>query len=391
MKYLLLCFLLAVVSTPGVAQTSPSNIKKVSDGVYLLYYDSTAQKGTLTKSTIVEFDTYIALLDMPISNGGAGTSHLQDYSDGGERVLQTLRAAFPTKPLRYVFSSHWHPHSLSSMRPFLRQNVTVVTTENNFKRLSEMLDSAALRECRHLVRCVQGDSLLLQDNANSIIAYKVTKGQYSSVPTEDFLYFYLPKCNYVHCSCMFQRLLGSLVRGTEMISSRVENLHQFLTAKGIAPARCIGTDTYWDGDDGMVSGDTLRRMMQYGIGMSALEYEIRSIPEETLVLQSDSIVQALVRDAIPTPILNRAVYTSLTKKELRKAVAIARIQALLSPASANSWDTLGETYYVLGERELARHYQKQCIRIDKTLKGGGEEAWAKNLEDFQKKWRAAGL
>lgn len=391
MKYLFFCFFVVVVSASGFAQTKPSNIKKIGDGVYLLYYDTTAQKKIITKSTIVEFDTYIALLDVPISNDGAGTSHLQDYSEGGENVLQTLRAAFPTKPLRYVYSSHWHPHSLSSIRPFLTQGIRVITTENNFRRLSEMVDSTLLRECSRFVQFVQSDSLVIRDNANSIIAYKVAKEQYPSLPTEDFLYFYLPQYNYLHCSCMFQRLLGHAVKGKEMVSSRVEDLNQFLTAKDIAPTRCIGTDTYWDGDDGMVSGDTLRQMMQHGIGMSVLENEIRGIANETLLLQSDSIVQAFIRDAVPTSILNRAVYTSLVKKELHKAVAIARIQALLSPASANSWDTLGEAYYFLGEKELARHYQRQLTRMDKVPKGGGEKAWAKNLEDIQKKWRAEGL
>lgn len=389
MNYFMLFFLFSILVPSFVfAQTRPSNIKKIGDGVYLMYYDSTAQKSIVTKSTVVEFADYIALIEMPISNDGAGTVHLKDYSEGGENVLQTLRTVFPDKPLRYVLSSHWHPHSISSIIPFISKGITVVTTANNFKRLGEFVDSATFKQYHQYIRFVEGDSLLLQDSSNSIIAYRFSKTDYPSVPTEDFLYFYLPKYNFFHCSCMFQRLRGHAVKGKEMISIRTEDLYKFTAAKGLIPKHFIGTDMYWDEADGMISGDTLQHMMRNGIGMSVLENEIRTIGEETLILQSDSIVKDLLMGAVPTSILNRAVYTSLEKRELKKALALARIQALLSPSNPNSWDTLGEVYYFLGERELAQHYERQSKRVNKEFKNGGEEVWKKELESFQKKWNA---
>lgn len=391
MKYLSLFFLFSIAIHPFViAQTTPASIKNIGDGIYLMYYDSTAQKKSITKSTIVEFTDYLALIEMPISNDGAGAVNLTDHTEGGENVLQTLRAAFPDKPLKYVLSSHWHPHSISSVIPFISKGITVVTTENNFKRIGEFVDSATFKKYRQYIRFVEEDSLLLQDSFNSIIAYKFSKEDYPSVPTEDFLYFYLPKYNFFHCSCMFQRLRGHLVKGKEMISVRAEDLYRFINSKQIKPVHLIGTDLYWDEADGMVSLDTLQHMMRDGIGMSVLEADIRNASEETLVLKSDSIIKDLFMGNVPTSILNRAVYTTLERKELKQALGLAKIQALLNPADPNSWDTLGEIYYFLGEIEMARHYQRQSRRINKEFKIGGEEVWKKELQDFQKKWDEKG-
>ncbi len=387
MKHVLLLLLLIFVqSFSAAAQTSPGSIKKVDDGLYLMYYDSTAEKSSVTKSTIVEFADYIVLIEMPISNGGTGAARLVDHREGGENVLETLKRFFPDKPLKYVMSSHWHAHSISSLLPFISQGITVVTTQNNFKRLGELIDSSLFRQYHQYIHFVENDSLLISDAFNSIVAYRFSKSEYPSTPTEDYLYFYLPKYNYLHCSCMFQRLKGRLVKSREMVSSRVEDLYKFMTVKQLAPQCFIGVDLYWDEANGMTSLDTVQHLMQHGITMSSLDNELRAISEETLVLNSDSIVTYLLTNAIPTSILNRAVYASVEKGDVKKALALARIQALLSPTDPNSWDTLGEMYYFLGETELAKHYERQSTRIDKNFVAGGEKAWKKELQDFQRKW-----
>jgi len=389
MKYLLF-FLISVCAISAFSQTKITSIKKVADGLYIMYYDTTAEKHIVTKSTIVEFSDHIVLIEMPISNDGAGTVHLKDHTEGGETVLAKLKEAFPTKPLTYVLSSHWHPHSISSIVPFISKGITVVTTRKNFKRLSEFVDSATYKKYQQYITFVDQDSLILKDNFNSIIAYKFDKEDYPNVPTEDFLYFQLPKYNYLHTSCMYQRLQGRLVKGKEMISSRVEDLAKFIRAKHITPRYVITTDTYWDDPIGMASGDSLEMVLDKGIGMSTLEQELLTLSMDDLTLRTDSVIKSLMANAIPYSILNRAVYTSLARKDLKKALALARVQALLIPSDPNSWDTYGEVYYFLGEMELAKKYEAQCRRIDKSFTVGGEQTWKKDLEEYKAKWAKLG-
>ncbi|MBS1689486.1 MAG: hypothetical protein JSS96_12235, partial [Bacteroidetes bacterium] len=246
------------------AETKIKAIKKVADGLYIMYYDTSSEKKIVTKSTIVEFKNYIVLIEMPISNDGAGATNLKDHSEGGEVVLAALKKKFPNKPLKYILSSHWHPHSISSILPFVSEGITVVTTRNNFKRLSEFVDSASFNKYRKYIRFVDEDSLIIKDKDNRIIAYKFNKKDYPAVPTEDFLYFYLPKYNYMHCSCMFQRFAGYKAEGKEIISVRAEDLEKFMNRKTIDPDYLITTDTYWDDTTGMVPGDTMRLMAKQG-------------------------------------------------------------------------------------------------------------------------------
>jgi tetratricopeptide (TPR) repeat protein len=126
-------------------------------------------------------------------------------------------------------------------------------------------------------------------------------------------------------------------------------------------------------------------MFNTGVTMSGLENEVIDMEETTLMMKSDSIITYLAENHIPYSILNGAVYSALAKRDLRKALALARIQALYNPSDPNVWDTFGEVYYFLGETKLARKYELQSARINKDFKGG-EEVWKKELEGFQKKW-----
>jgi hypothetical protein len=376
---------LPALPLPALARTHVLSITRAADGLYLMYYDSTAGKPSITKSTVVEFEDYIALLEVPtVTSGGSG--RLNDDVEGGEAAIEALGSYFPAKPLRYVLSTHWHPHSLSTILPFISRGITVVTTRDNFARLRQMLDSAGYARYGGFIRFVEGDSMTIADRTNSIVAYRIDRATYPNIPTQDFLYFSLPKYDCLHCSCMFQRL--GMMRGKELISSRVEDLVKFTRARHIVPRYIITTDTYWDDASGMVSGDTLRTMLARGITMSAIDAEIQGIDEQTLILRSDSIILGLMKDGIPATYLNRAVYTLLGRKELTKALAMARLQALLLPSDPNSWDTYGEVYWFLGETALAKRYEAQSRRIDANFKAGGEEAWKRDLEEYRKKWES---
>ena len=120
--------------------------------------------------------------------------------------------------------------------------------------------------------------------------------------------------------------------------------------------------------------------------MTALQNKLLLFTEAELSTQTDSILKYLMAEHMPYSIINMAVYATLQHKELRKALALARLQALANPADPNVWDTYGEVYYFLGENKLAKKYELQSKRIDKAFTEGGELTWNKELGEFKKKW-----
>ncbi|MBN9485107.1 MAG: hypothetical protein J0H46_17270 [Bacteroidetes bacterium] len=384
MKRILLLFLLMPLF--AVADVKIKSFKKMGDGLYIMYYDTTATKHYVTKSTVVEFKDFIVLIEMPISTDGAGATNLTDHSAEGEVVLATLKEKFPHKPLKYVLSTHWHPHSISSVIPFISRGITVVTTKKNYKRISEYIDSATYAKYSKYIHFVGDEEFSIKDKTNSIIGYRIDRKEYPHIPTEDFVFYYLPKYNFLHTSCMFQRFKDFRVLGKEMISVRAEDVHQFIEAHKMSPACFITTDTWFDDGSGLSSGDTLTVMYQKGITMTALEDHLLQMDMSLLENNSDSVVHYVMDNGIPLSILNSAVYTCLKKHDLGKALAIARIQALVSPSTPNSWDTYGEVYWFMGDKKMAKHYEKQCKRIDKEFAVGGEGSWQKDLEEYSRMW-----
>jgi hypothetical protein len=58
----ILTLLLTIISTHASAEIKLKSFTKVRDGLYLMYFDTTAEKRYVTKSTIVEFSNFIALI-----------------------------------------------------------------------------------------------------------------------------------------------------------------------------------------------------------------------------------------------------------------------------------------------------------------------------------------
>ena len=388
-KYLLPISLLILCmrTMPGQCQPAKiTDIKKVADGFYLMYYDTTAEKKYVTKSAIVEFKNYVVLLEMPISYNN--TRHLKDFTEGGKTVLDVIKKKFPNKPLKYVISSHYHPHSISSIVPFISSGVKVVTTHKNFERLREMIDSTTYQKYHDNIIFVEGDSMVIKDKYNTVIAYKCDKDNYPNISAPEFLYAYAPKYGYLQTSCMYQRLSRGTANRKEMVSPRVEDLDKFLKTKHITPQYLLCTETFFDGPNGMTAYDTMREILRIGVTFSSMQESIYNIPDNVLILKSDSVIKYMLKNNFPLYVVNKAVYAALAKHELSKALAIARLQVLFNPSDANVWDTYGEVYYIMGDKGMAKMYEWQSKQIDKTFNQGGEKGWETELADFQKKWQA---
>jgi hypothetical protein len=377
---IIVAFLIA--SSSIFAQASEFNvITKSTDGLYFMYYDSSA-----AKSTIVEFENFIVLIEAPIKNEGGGARNLVDHEYGGEKILRTLRDYFPAKPLKYLMHSHWHPHSISSVNPFLRNGVTLVTTNHNYDVIKSFVDTANIAGINDKIIFVS-DSLVISDSKNSLCAYRVLKQDYPNVPTDDYLYFYLYPYNILHCACMYNKWEGEPVEGKEILTGREEDLNRFLIAKNLRPEFLIRYNKEKIHQNDMQPIGGLDDVISSGIRSADISAGLMEITQQRLDDSLSRVVLDLIERKIPPSIINTTVYTLIRKKELKKANSFALVQVLLNPSDPNSWDTLGETYFFLGELEMARYFEKHSKKISPDFTGGGMEVWQKDFEDFTKIWQ----
>jgi hypothetical protein len=355
-------------------------ITKAGEGLYFMYFDSSA-----AKSTIVEFDDFIVLIEAPIKNEGGGAKDLKDHTEGGKKILRTLKNHFPSKPLKYLMHSHWHPHSISSVNPFLKNGVTVVTTESNYSVIKKFTDTLNIPELSSKIKFVS-DSLEISDGKTKLTAYRLLQSDYPNIPTKDYLYFYLHSHNIMHCACMYNKWEGEPVEGKEILTGREEDLHRFLTSKNLKPEYLIRYIVEKNGVNDMQPHSGLEHVVNNGIRSADISRRLLETPQSKLDDSMDVVLKEILESNIPGSVINTTVYSLLRKKELQKANSFAKLQAMLNPSDPNSWDTFGETYYFLGDLEMAKHYEKQSKRVSPGYTDGGMEVWQKDLEDHMKIW-----
>jgi tetratricopeptide (TPR) repeat protein len=127
-------------------------------------------------------------------------------------------------------------------------------------------------------------------------------------------------------------------------------------------------------------------LIKNGILPSSIESEILDLTNGKLIENSDTIFKYFSKNGIPKYLINRLVYKLLAKKELNKALELAKFQAYYFPSDPNCWDTLGEVYYFLGDTILADKYYKDAKKIDSKFAGGGEKQWKIDLENHKLMW-----
>lgn len=372
-KYRILFTLIVFITVSKTySQTNINNIKKVNDNFYLMYIDSSNIKHNISKSAIIEFNDFLVISELPLAYSN---SNLSDHILEGENVIATLKEYFHNKPIKYIVSSHWHPHSISAIEPFISKGATLITTKTNFEILKPIIDSSSYEKYGSNIKTMTEDSLVISDKSNKIVLYKVNNVDYTYLPTDEFIYTYLPKIKYFQTSCMYQRFPKSRIRGKELISGRVEDLNSFIKSHNLNVEKLLCTENYFDDYDGLISNDTLNSLMSSGIGMLEIEKELTEYDANFIKLNLDSLGKEFIEKPIPKSIFIRAIITLIKKNNLDKVLEISKLLAFINPSDASSWDALGESYYLLGESEIAKHYEKQSLRIDPNFKGGGESAW----------------
>ena len=379
-----LSLMLAALGCSTVERGPVNTIRKVDDGLYFMDFE-----GSNAKSTIVEFADFVAVIEVPVKDEGGGARKLEEHAEGGERVLRSLARQFPDKPLEYVLSSHWHPHSLSSLAPFLAHGVTVVTTKANFDKLGEMLGSSPPAAAPKGVWFVTGDSFEIKDAANRIVAHRFAKKDYTATPTEDYLYFELPKYDAMHCGCMYSKWDGGPVMGRDVVTSREEDLYRFMETRGIRHSRLIRLNRETDALDERLPFSRLESVVRTGLPSREITAKYRPLTIDALRTDRALIAARAVKDNIPPGTFNTLAYECLRKQDLSRALEFAMLQTLVAPASGNAWDTLGEMYYAAGEVDVARAFERASRKVQPEFTGGGEPVWKADLDDLRKAWAEA--
>jgi hypothetical protein len=376
-----LLFLLFGTGGWATEADGPWSLNEIGDGLYSLEIDSTG-----TKCTIVEFDGSLCLIEVSLSRRGGGAGALTEHRQGGEAILRLLREQFPDKPLDTVLHSHWHPHSMASVAPFLEEGISLVTTRANFERVQEFVDPSLVEKRADLIRYVDGDSIVIGRGSKEIVVYRLQKEDYPTIPSTDYLFFHLPGHRALLCGCMYNKWTGEPVEGREILTTREQDLYKFITANGLDIDGLIRLNRE-EGETGQVLPFAgLKNVIENGVTAEELTAPYRELSTDSLHAARDRLVQDVISRGIPAPLFNRLVYDALGQKELARAKEFALLQVLAGPSRANAWDTLGEVHYFLGELAVARAYEMHARRIDPEYAGGGEAAWGKDLADYQKKW-----
>ncbi|HEY2749667.1 MAG TPA: hypothetical protein VGL86_33835 [Polyangia bacterium] len=364
------------------ARAPTPTIRAAGDGLYFVDVPGTHGKGI-----VVEQGRSLCLIDPPLSDVGGEATALHDDVDGGRRLLAALDARFPQQRLAYLLSSHWHPHSLAALRPFLDRGVRVVTTRANFARLREMLLPNPPTKIDELITFVDEASLAIGEGSDRIIAHRLLKKDFPSTPTDDYLFFELPRYDALYAACMFFTWPGPLVAGRPFVTEREEDLFRFLQTRALHPRWLIRLEREASGNELVPFGELAARI-DNGVHSVELTRRYRAASTEELRRDRATLAAEAIADHVPAYLLNDVVYESVAAHELDRALELATLQVLIAPSSSNAWDTLGEVAFVIGTLDAARAYEAEARRRAKGAYTGGESVWRSDLEQYRRDWAA---
>ncbi len=136
--------------------------KKYKKNISFIRIDSTYN----AQSTIIEYDDFLVLLELPsIENSNYRKKGLTAETKQGELVLNYLQKEYK-KPVKYIFCSHWHLHTLSGILPYLESNCQLITTSKSWKRSVDkgVLNPDDLEKYRSRVIKVDKDTTFLSNS-----------------------------------------------------------------------------------------------------------------------------------------------------------------------------------------------------------------------------------
>ena len=175
-----------------------------------------------TRSMIVEFSDKLAVLEAAVG------------SDNGERIVDAAKRRFPSKPIRYFFFSHYHPHYAGGVRAFVAEGATIVTTpgcehfvKQEAERAFTLRPDRLERTRRKLSLQTFAKRVEVADSTNRLVAVNIGP---RSDHTAEFVTFWFPRQRVV-----FEAEQGWVtVDGKVRASRRAERFLKPLDDEGLA-------------------------------------------------------------------------------------------------------------------------------------------------------------
>lgn len=119
-------------------------------------------------------------------------------SPEGEQLVDVIKKQWPNQSIRTFLYSHYHPHYLGGVRPFVAEGATIVTTPGNAAFVKEIVerpfkiapDRLAQSGATLKLETIQNKRFTISDSDNEIVAIDVGK---LSQHTDEFTVFYFPR------------------------------------------------------------------------------------------------------------------------------------------------------------------------------------------------------
>ncbi|HUN65539.1 MAG TPA: hypothetical protein VMW43_05515 [Bacteroidota bacterium] len=383
MKLSAVLFFILLSLSPAYAQ-SPGHdaftCRHFSSRISFITMDSAHSSQT----TVIEYPAYLVLSELPLTDAGAEKSTgLEENLPRAERFIRFIDEQFGGKPVKYIFSSHWHLHSLSAITPFFRRRCSLVTTRKNWRYALNQgfLGASDAAQFAPLVKEVNADTTFFADSDFPIrVLYLDTT--YTHKPTEDYLFLYFPVDRILHASCMCPLPDVNLADGKRIYySDRLTDVQDAITRRRLPVDTLIrlGRSERNSTLLPVFGMNYFEKYMKDGTPLHDVAERYAAMDPERLEVRCGEVLADAVARSIPASALNQAVYQCLRRKDYRRALALGRILLLYAPLDPNYVDTMGEAYYDAGDTTTAAYYDRILKKSD-PLFGGGLKSWESNLQ-----------
>ena len=340
--------------------------------------------------TVVEYPDFLVLHEIPtIPKEKSSSDSIEKDDDQANPLIAFIDSIYPGKHIKYILNSHSHSHSLSTIVPFLEKGAKLVTAKENIKFYNKkglFGDKTSAYYSESIIQ-ISADTVLLGETKVPIEILYLKKADYSSIPTETFLFFNFPKQKLLATSCMvYLRDIDEKYGYKGIIyNNRLINVNKIIADKKLTVDNTLQLYKFRLENNQRTPPvfpiAHLENVLEHSWHRTALSEHFQNMSYEKLTTKKDSILNYLIESDIYHIVLNHAIYELIEKKEYQKAVAIAHILVIYEPGRLNEIDTLGEAYFNNGQIKIAKHYDQILKASKENTEGLGLEFWEANQKD----------
>lgn len=315
-------------------------MEKVAPNLYGIWIDEYTNKCLLA-----EFETFVALIEFPQND-----SITID-------LIKLIMQNFPNKPLKFVFHSHHHAHSISSFDNFLRHTkATLITTPFNFNEIkNRTIDTSNL-----LQRSVIFDSIYkVMDGLNELQVLEVSQKAYN-IPTPEYNIFYFPKQKFLVSGCLFNKPLTYF----EVINARKPALKKIINDRKLKVEILFPTNTSSKGGfEDLCTIETLDSALVKGINPYDFIRDFQLQPLDYLESKKDSL--AIEFSKIPRSFDYIVCANGLIsiKKDYSRALIILKVLLTIYKTEYTLYVNIADTYAAKGDKIEAIAFYHQYLQF----------------------------